>query len=581
MHYPQPHSGGSGLNIPTNPIGWIAISVLIALSVFKVARCKRILYSSFIIWLTIGCLLLLLPLIYAPSTGWYSHQRLLGLFAGLAILIAMVQLEFNQADFDKVLKFILAAALIESIFSLIQFYVLPYQNYFNINSRRPSAIFFQANVAATFFATGLLISLFLRQRLSQSLNQNLGQNLERGLAQHHSKLYLFTLNAVPITCTIAIVLLQSRTGFLGAIIGVILLLANHKLGTQTKKNSPKPNKLNLNKLMPNAIRSTKVSPTKQWLTLVVLGITIAVSSLALLDRHTRASEVYSAPGLRSEIYRDSIELIKQQPIWGHGYGSFRRVYHQLQADKYRTNPNFKPQYKMAHPHNEVLLWVVEGGAITMIAIIIIGFAFLYAIFANRKTSLVKLALLLPLALHSMTEFPFYASVASWLTFLLITAYISQAPVKKCQITIHNRLIFHVFALVLVSVTTVQMVSLLISQKIITRVIISQNPVPLFKPSLPLVSANYEQVLTETTLKIALSTNQPLAVDLYITWARQQIEAMPIATYYQDLISAYLFRQQPSAASEMLTEAQLLFPDLDWQKPAEQIKIYHQKISHQP
>jgi len=537
MHYFQQNHGGMALNTPFNPIGWIAISMLVALGIIKIATSKKVLSNSFITSLTIGCLILLLPLLYAPSTGWYSHQRLLGLFAGLAVLITIIQLEFTKEDFDKLLKYILIAAFIESIFALMQFYVLPNQSIIDISAVRPSAIFFQANVAASFFVTGLVISLYFRQQLNQPT----------------SKIYLLALNGVPVITTMAIVLLQSRTGFVAVVISSLLLLCN------------------------------KHRANKQWLALVVIGITLAVASLSLLERHTRDTKIYSAPGLRSEIYKDSIELIKQQPLLGHGYGTFRRAYHQLQADKYRADPSYQPQYKMGHPHNEILLWLVEGGLVALLAIVIIGLAFGFSIWRQRRNWQVKLALVLPLALHTMTEFPFYSSVASWLTFLLITAFITLQPEnkptktsqKQWQVRVDNPFLYKALACVLVVVTTVQMTSLLISHKIITNVLRNQTPVPLFGVSLPLVSVDFEQVLIETKLDIAIANNLTQEVDFYIEWARKQTAVMPIASYYRNLILAYTFRNKPNAANDILIEAENLFPSLEWETATDQIKISKQ------
>ena len=567
MHYFQQNHGGMALSTPFNPLGWVVISALIALGIIQIAHSKKLLYTPFVTAITIACCLLLVPLIYAPGTGWYSHQRLLGLFAGLAVLIAIIQFELTSADFEKLLKFILIATLIESTFSLIQFYILPSQSLININSRRPSAIFFQANVAASFFATGLLISLYLRQRLSDNLRKNLNQA--------PTKLYSLLINTVPVVTTMAIVLLQSRTGFVAVVIGSLLLLMPRHGVANPDVNQPSINKPSVNKDWLN-----KLSVNKQWLALVLLGITLAVSSLALLERHTRGAEVYSEAGLRSEIYRDSIELITQQPLLGHGYGRFRRAYHQLQADKYRSDPSYPPQYRMSHPHNEPLLWLVEGGAVALIAMLIIAAAFIYAIGRQRSNWPIKFALLFPLSLHTMTEFPFYSSVASWLTFLLITAYIARQPAKERVIRIDNPIIFKALALVLFVVTTVQMTSLLISQKIITQVVISQDSSPLLATSLPLVSVDFEQVLIETQLQIAIENQLPQTIELYITWARQQIAVMPVPQHYSNLILAYLYLQQISAANLILSEAQALFPSLDWQESVAHITAA-QQLFQQP
>jgi O-antigen polymerase len=80
-----------------------------------------------------------------------------------------------------------------------------------------------------------------------------------------------------------------------------------------------------------------------------------------------------------------------------------------------------------HPHNELLLWGLEGGLLPMLAIT--GFAcwVTWRIWSHgpRGERLLMTALPLPLVLHSMTEFPFYYSLGHWLAFLLILGMIAD------------------------------------------------------------------------------------------------------------------------------------------------------------
>lgn len=533
MHYFQPNYGGSGLDNPINPIGWIVMSILVSLGILQITKIKRVNYSPFLILLSIGCLILLIPLIYAPGTGWYSHTRLLGLFAGLGLLFSIAQMEFTTKDFHKVLRFILIAAFVESIFSLIQFYILPHQNIVNINSRRPSAIFFQANVAATFFVTSLLISLYLLQRT----------NIEK-----QSIIYKLTFILSPVTLTIAIVLLQSRTGFVGAFVGIIILLCQkHRLN-------------------------------KKWLALVILGISIAGTSLTFFDRYTRESTVYSSSGIRSQIYTDSIELILKKPIIGHGYGTFRKEFHDLQTEKYQTDPEHIPVNRLSHPHNELLFWLVEGGLIALISIVVILTAITYIILRQEHSRYAKFALIFPLSFHTLTELPFYHSVASWLTFLLLLALVSDTPSKQINIAVRRPALFRSLAALIIAVSTIQMISLLRSQKIITQVYATKDTNILLQTSLPFVCSGFEQTLNETKFRISYDMGLDSGISEYIHWAMRQIKVTPGISHYRNLIIANLYFNNIEQAQDIKSLALRHFPTVSWSESLQRINEKQQKLS---
>ncbi|VTR25979.1 Lipid A core - O-antigen ligase and related enzymes [Serratia fonticola] len=92
-----------------------------------------------------------------------------------------------------------------------------------------------------------------------------------------------------------------------------------------------------------------------------------------------------------------------------------------------------------HPHNELLLWWVEGGLIALLGMLILVWAGLKLVARSRlrdmqafsygKASageaLALCVALLPIALHSQTEYPFYLSALHWLVFLLLLAMLDR------------------------------------------------------------------------------------------------------------------------------------------------------------
>ncbi len=525
LHYFQLNQGGSGLNHPMNPLGWIIVSVVIACALVQIARSGHFRFNYLSKNFAIACLILLIPLVYSGETGWYSHQRLLGLFAGLALLFSIQQLNFKRRDYFKVFFFIIIAAALESTLGLFQYYVLPYFPELNLNTARPSALFFQPNVAASFFVIGALLSLVALQR-----------------GPKKTALLGYFCYFCTLTCAMAIGLLQSRTGYIAAIVGSILLLSH----------------------------SSAVN--KKWLATVTLGILISVISINSLERFSRSSEVYGHPGLRVQIYTDSLEIIAKRPLMGHGYGSFIPTYLEHQADKLHkknTGESYRPAYKMDHPHNEVLLWLVEGGLIGLAAMLLIFFTICRVLFRAQKQRLLLLALLFPSAFHTLTEFPFYQSVAAWMVFIIFCAF--ALPQTQCMtISTSKASVYHLTATLLVIITTLYMVSILISQQRVSRTAEDPQSAVILNTALPFVSDSFIELRNQQRLSISMQRGLDSEVNYYFNWAGKVNQVAPRPNRYKNQLLAALYFKKIELANKILAQAKALYPTVDWQEQEEWI-----------
>ena len=76
-------------------------------------------------------------------------------------------------------------------------------------------------------------------------------------------------------------------------------------------------------------------------------------------------------------------MILEKPFAGFGYGNFEKNYREFYIQGLDNGSIVKPpQNVLIHPHNEILLWVVEGGVIPLIGIIL--FIFSYLLLFNAK-----------------------------------------------------------------------------------------------------------------------------------------------------------------------------------------------------
>ena len=203
MHVIFDTPGGVGLYFSYNIIAWLITSILIALGLWQITLNKKIYYSNMLLWLTLGCVCLVIPVFYQFEFTDHAIPRILALIGGLLFLFSLYQFKFSKLEALRLLALMLLAVVIEACFGLVQFFLLEEGDWggYIIGISRPHGVFLQPNVMASFMATGLAIALFL------SIQKRLFKNT---LAV--KCLIVFSL----FITSFLLILLQSRTGFVGA-----------------------------------------------------------------------------------------------------------------------------------------------------------------------------------------------------------------------------------------------------------------------------------------------------------------------------------------------------------------------------
>ena len=131
MHYFQYNTGGYGLYLPYNVVGWMFVGTLIGLGFWQISRTGVIVSSKTMILAWIGFLFFLLPLVYPINEIAYrTTSRIIFLLGGLVFYSALVQFRFSNLERFTFLYIILGAVAIESFLGLIQYYGLGSENYF-------------------------------------------------------------------------------------------------------------------------------------------------------------------------------------------------------------------------------------------------------------------------------------------------------------------------------------------------------------------------------------------------------------------------------------------------------------------
>ncbi len=369
MQYYQDNLGGHGLSLPTNSACWITFSFVIAAGAWKWFKTGKLYYCQMDIVLVVVAIGLLLPLMWSPSP-WreLSYDRYIAIFALLMFILSYRQFSFDRSQKQFLWAIIVLGIVIQCLIGIVQFFMADQIYLVSDSNPRPLGTTQQVNVYASLIATAFVISIY--QLLSEKLNIKF------------KLLHLLMIFLAGVLQTLVL----SRTGIAGLVIAFLVLSALFFY---------------------------------RWKQLLILLVVFSLGVSAALfmqsQNEVEGRKNLSDPGYRKIIYQTSIDLIKERPILGHGMGSFSSHYHNKQADFYANHPEIIPKHvtSVRFPHNELLYWWSEGGLLTVLLLAFFVFHYTYSVWKRGEIEHQTVwILLIPIALHTQTEFPLYHSVAS-------------------------------------------------------------------------------------------------------------------------------------------------------------------------
>lgn len=373
MHIYIPNMGGIGLKLPGNILCWSIIAVVILLAGVSLFYTSRTVQCPTLKYFILGGILLSLPAFYTSQLIMSGALiRLAGLWGGIALFWALLQMRFTSRQKNILLFSLLLGALVEWGITLWQLKTQNYDNWMEfVPGTRPYGIFQQINVLASFLATGYAIAAWF------CLNKN------RCLLVYTSGIALVLLAAM-------FVILQSRIGYLGA---TTVLLAY--CGAYFRE----PGKIGF---------------------VVLLSIGGLIAGELVLHCHWLVPLVEkvnkeSSNNERIHIMRAAIEMIRQRPIMGWGYGHFEYVVVAISQQVFQHTFSIA----ITHAHNEFLFGWAEGGIAAAAGMLTIAFGYLVLLKDKKFSSFPMWILSLPIALHLMTEYPLYQSAIHWLILILL------------------------------------------------------------------------------------------------------------------------------------------------------------------
>ncbi|GAK83399.1 lipid A core-O-antigen ligase [Vibrio ponticus] len=362
---------------------------------------------------------------------------------GLLLFVILQQFRFSNRQKQRLLWFIVIAVAIQASFGWVQYLLLQPDNVFGYNTvvNRPYGIFQQPNVMASFLATGLAISGYLLSRQPIKYQRKLSDV---------TLLYLMPLLTIPL-----LIVLVSRTGWLGAAIAVAAVL-------------------------PYLYRFATHKRIAGWSLAALMGIVVGLSLPLIHQAKTSADSAnielleskVNLKSPRSYTFPQALDMFIEKPFTGYGYGNFEADYTLYTARQHQLNPNYHQGLPaMDHPHNELLYWGVEGGLLPVLGIMLAALFMLLRMYQAKKgTRIAMFGLFVPIVLHSQLEYPFYHSFVHWITFIILLYWVDQRSnsYKEVSFSKFYQITLRVMSLLIPILITFYMLSSLHTNYVLTQ-----------------------------------------------------------------------------------------------------------------
>ncbi|MBH1930450.1 Wzy polymerase domain-containing protein [Serratia rubidaea] len=539
------------------------IVIIFALSllmiVFWRARCSQrpLIITSASGFFISGGALLALPLLYTPSV-WLPHAawRFAGLATGLLFLFSCLQGKYTRRRLNILLGIILLIIGIQAAAALLQLFMpdggVP------LYGKRVYGFFFQPNLLASFVATGLALALMLMVLPAFALPRF--EPLRQGM-----------LLLVLVVFSALLVCIQSRVGWLGGVTVAILFLW----------------------------RFARHFPRHCLWAGAALLVGALLGMGGLLPEHALIATVnHDASNLaRWTMLQDTLRMIAAKPWSGWGYGSFEYSFQHFRINQ--AVPTAVTEIAR-HPHNEILLWLIEGGIVALPGVILVVLggvtvvrqAWRYdrqAFDRSRWSAGVPGALciaLFPMALHTQLEFPFYLSAQHFIVFLLLLALAdrvsSDSMCRRCLPPRSQRAARTVMPLLAVGVALVMGFTFKAQRAIAQAERFGMEDITPLK-SLPAASrwTLQERIAFDEHLNLLLTynhTQDETLLDAYRQWASGYLARRVDKNVYASLIQILQHRGDSAQAERYRCDAARLFPKDARFQPSTPLLSVHDKES---
>lgn len=528
-HYLQLNRSGVGLELPFNTMGWIPIAVAMGASFFIIARRERVHYTALSGKLLVLVCLLIMPFFLPSANQDAVFDRMLGLMAGMLLLLGMQQFAFSREQKLLLLLLIIAAVWVELIIGWDRFLRslgIGVSGSRGVWQGLPTGIFQQRNLYASIIAVGIVLS---------------GYVLAYACTLHDRKIQSYTplLLLLPLAGIHMLNAQYSRTGWFGFYIGTVLVL-------------------------PYLWRHAGKVLCILWLASIAGGYLLSWSFEESGSIDIPEKDMVTLQGLRQIHYPQTVDMVLEKPLLGYGYGRFEKAYLEYTAEQYAEGRNEEPGIsRLDHPHNELLLWAAEGGIYALVIVL------LAAWFVGQRVmrlqwlhGLAVVGIFFPIVLHTQVEYPFYQSVLHWVVFIILIYWVDQLTAEEKSVPLKSTLLVSLCAFLVPMITAAFMITTLYTGYLIARFEsgIDPNVESLQKMVNPVVfSDKINWAIMSRLVMLGAINNDPVQVQPYIEWAPQLLEDKPRPNFYRFLVLAYRVAGDEANRRRVQQEAEYLFP----------------------
>ncbi len=529
--YYHPNLGGEGLRIPNNSTIWLVALIFIAYSLNKVIESETYQLPRYFIFIAAFPILVILSGFLAgveQPLKWLF--RVLFIMGGLAFFFSLFQYKLKQGRWDRLLLIIALSGLIHAGIGLLQIWLKADMPYLLPKSPEgiPSGLFQQINNQATFLVTSIVLAFYVASRPILFKRQRWLQ---------------FVVVLTVLASGFIVGYSGSRIGFLTLAVAMPIFLVARK--------------------------KTLIRNKAFTVVLILALVSGFVSGLLpsggkVMDKTVAIQSGYSGSA-RLGIYDISFDLLKQAPLFGHGIGSFARVFQYERPEFYAKHPDGKlPKQMVSHPHNEVFQWMVEGGLTALMGII---FLLTGVIMAFRKSGASRgwsyLALLIPISLHTQVEYPLHMSAQHWFALLLIMAlpFVPLNKQRTNQMTIYAQKLSAITVLILALFFV-----LFLSHTIRANWDFvafyqgkqSEKPLPIAKQN-PYLSEQAQWIDMSAMMYSSMQYGLKQNVEYYVEWGELLLQQRPDVDLYIKLTDAHEFLGNKNRYCETAKEGLAIYP----------------------
>lgn len=529
--YYHPNLGGEGLRLPNNSTIWLMALMFIAYSLNKVIKSETFQLPRYFVFIASFPVLVVLSGFVAgveQPLKWLF--RLLFILGGLAFFFSLFQHRLNQGRWDKILMIIALSGLIHAGIGIFQIWLKADMPYIFPKSPEgiPSGLFQQINNQATFLVTCIVLAFYLASRPILFKRQRWLQSL----------------------IVLLIVLASFIIGFSGSRIGLLTLCIAIPMLLIARK------------------RQLKRNGTFSTLLVVALlgGFATGVipSGGRAMDKAVAMQSGYSG-SVRLGIYDISFELLREEPLFGHGIGSFSREFQHAKPGFYAEHPGAKlPKEMVSHPHNELFQWMVEGGITALVGILLAVTGVTLALSksgASRGWS--YFALLVPISLHTQVELPLYMSALHWFSLLVLIAlpFIHLLRSRANGMTIYGRKLSAISVLTLALIFTLFLAHTIRANWDFVAFYQGrqlENPLPIAKQN-PYLSEQAQWIDMSAMMYSSMEYGLRQNVEYYTHWGEELLQHRPDIDFFIKLTDAYEFLGDKTRYCETASSGLAIYP----------------------